>query len=125
MVGVDPGDARAVADALRRFDEIDYVVITAGSVDLLVEAVCEDDDQLLDIVSRIRAPTAWSRPRPSSTSACASRPTPGAPARPRSSPAPELNRAQWQRPGWVGTSRARVAVGKPPGFSENETVSRA
>jgi Lrp/AsnC family transcriptional regulator for asnA, asnC and gidA len=49
------GDARRVADALAEFDEVDYVVITAGSVDLLVEAVCEDDDQLLDTVSRIRA----------------------------------------------------------------------
>jgi Lrp/AsnC family transcriptional regulator for asnA, asnC and gidA len=49
------GDARTVADALAGFDEVDYVVITAGSVDLLVEAVCEDDDQLLDTVSRIRA----------------------------------------------------------------------
>ena len=56
MVGVRTrGDARTVADALAGFDEVDYVVITAGSVDLLVEAVCEDDDQLLDIVSRIRA----------------------------------------------------------------------
>ncbi len=49
------GDARTVADALAGFDEVDYVVITAGSVDLLVEAVCEDDDQLLDTVTRIRA----------------------------------------------------------------------
>ena len=49
------GDTRVVADALAEFDEVDYVVITAGSVDLLVETVCEDDDQLLDIVSRIRA----------------------------------------------------------------------
>jgi Lrp/AsnC family transcriptional regulator for asnA, asnC and gidA len=56
MVGVRTrGDTRTVADALAEFDEIDYVVITAGSVDLLVETVCEDDDQLLDIISRIRA----------------------------------------------------------------------
>ena len=56
MVGVRTrGDTRTVADALAEFDEIDYVVITAGSVDLLLEMVCEDDDQLLDIVSRIRA----------------------------------------------------------------------
>ena len=56
MVGVrTAGDARAVADALAEFAEVDYVVITAGSVDVLVEMVCEDDDQLLDIVARIRA----------------------------------------------------------------------
>jgi Lrp/AsnC family transcriptional regulator, regulator for asnA, asnC and gidA len=55
MVGVRTrGDSRAVADALAAFDEIDYVVITAGSVDLLVETVCEDDEQLLDTVNRIR-----------------------------------------------------------------------
>jgi Lrp/AsnC family transcriptional regulator for asnA, asnC and gidA len=35
--------------------EVDYVVVTAGSFDLLAEVVCEDDDHLLDLVSsRIR-----------------------------------------------------------------------
>src|SRR6266516_3077028 len=34
--------------------KIDYVVITAGSFDLLIEVVCEDDDQLLEIISRVR-----------------------------------------------------------------------
>jgi Lrp/AsnC family transcriptional regulator, regulator for asnA, asnC and gidA len=56
MVGVRvAGDPRAVADAVAELPEVDYVVITAGSVDLLVEVVCEDDDQLLDVVTRIRA----------------------------------------------------------------------
>ena len=56
MVGVrTSGDARAVADEVAEFAEVDYVVITAGSFDLLVEVVCEDDDQLLDVVARIRA----------------------------------------------------------------------
>ena len=32
--------------------EVDYVVITAGSFDLLAEVVCEDDDHLLDLLSR-------------------------------------------------------------------------
>jgi Lrp/AsnC family transcriptional regulator for asnA, asnC and gidA len=49
------GDARGVADEIAEFAEVDYVVITAGSFDLLVEVVCEDDDQLLDTVTRIRA----------------------------------------------------------------------
>ena len=31
--------------------EVDYVVITAGSFDLLVEVVCEDDDHLLDLLN--------------------------------------------------------------------------
>ena len=49
------GDARAVADTIADLPEVDYVVITAGSVDLLVEVVCEGDEQLLDVVTRIRA----------------------------------------------------------------------
>ena len=40
---------------LAEFQEVDYVVISAGSLDLLVEVVCADDDQLLDTVSRIRS----------------------------------------------------------------------
>jgi Lrp/AsnC family transcriptional regulator for asnA, asnC and gidA len=56
MIGVKAhGDTRTVADALAGFDEVDYVVISAGSLDLLVEVVCTDDGQLLDTVSRIRA----------------------------------------------------------------------
>ena len=56
MIGVKArGDTRTVADALAAFDEVDYVVISAGSLDLLVEVVCTDDGQLLDTVSRIRA----------------------------------------------------------------------
>jgi Lrp/AsnC family transcriptional regulator, regulator for asnA, asnC and gidA len=56
MVGVrTSGDPRSVADRLAEFTEVDYVVIVAGSVDLLVEVVCEDDDQLLETVARIRA----------------------------------------------------------------------
>jgi Lrp/AsnC family transcriptional regulator for asnA, asnC and gidA len=57
MVGVRAdGDVTTVADALAEMPEVDYVVITAGSFDVLVEAVCEDDDHLLDLVGRrIRA----------------------------------------------------------------------
>ena len=36
-------------------EAIDYVVITAGSFDLLIEVVCEDDDQLLEILGAVRA----------------------------------------------------------------------
>jgi len=57
MVGVRvDGDVVVVADALAAMPEVDYVVITAGSFDVLVEAVCEDDDHLLELVGRrIRA----------------------------------------------------------------------
>jgi Lrp/AsnC family transcriptional regulator for asnA, asnC and gidA len=49
------GDLATVADELARIDEVDYVVITAGSFDLLLEVVCEDDDHLLSILSQVRA----------------------------------------------------------------------
>jgi Lrp/AsnC family transcriptional regulator for asnA, asnC and gidA len=53
MVGVRvPGDVREVADALCAMPEVSYVVTTAGSFDLLVEVVCEDDAHLLDVVMR-------------------------------------------------------------------------
>ncbi len=56
MVGVKvAGDARGVAEAIADIDEVDYVVITVGSFDVLVEAVCEGDDHLLALVNdRIR-----------------------------------------------------------------------
>jgi Lrp/AsnC family transcriptional regulator, regulator for asnA, asnC and gidA len=53
MVGIRAdGDVVALADALAAMPEVDYVVITAGSFDVLVEAVCEDDDHLLELVGR-------------------------------------------------------------------------
>jgi Lrp/AsnC family transcriptional regulator for asnA, asnC and gidA len=56
MVGIRcGGDLERVASHLAGMDEIDYVVITAGSFDILVEVVCEDDTQLLEILSRVRA----------------------------------------------------------------------
>jgi Lrp/AsnC family transcriptional regulator for asnA, asnC and gidA len=62
MIGIKcEGDLERVADHLASMDEIDYVVITSGSFDLLVEVVCEDDDQLLEILSRVRmVPTVTS-----------------------------------------------------------------
>ena len=55
MIGIRcVGDLERVADLLAGMAEIDYIVITAGSFDLLAEVVCEDDDQLLEIISRIR-----------------------------------------------------------------------
>lgn len=55
MVGVRcSGDLDRVAVDLASMEEIDYVVITAGSFDLLIEVVCENDDQLLDILGRVR-----------------------------------------------------------------------
>ena len=53
MIGLrTTGDVHVVADALAEIPEVDYVVITAGSFDVIAEVVCEDDDHLLDLVSR-------------------------------------------------------------------------
>jgi Lrp/AsnC family transcriptional regulator, regulator for asnA, asnC and gidA len=55
MIGLKcDGDLEKVADDLASMTEIDYVVITAGSFDLLLEVVCEDDDHLLEILSQVR-----------------------------------------------------------------------
>ncbi len=52
MVGVRVnGPVESVADSLSEIPEVDYVVITAGSYDLLVELVCESDDHLLELIS--------------------------------------------------------------------------
>jgi Lrp/AsnC family transcriptional regulator for asnA, asnC and gidA len=52
MVGVTTsGPLQPVADALAELDEVDYVVVTAGKYDLLVELVCESDEHLLDLIS--------------------------------------------------------------------------
>ncbi|MEI6365124.1 MAG: Lrp/AsnC ligand binding domain-containing protein, partial [Actinomycetes bacterium] len=57
MIGIGTdGDMETVADALAELPEVSYVVITAGSFDLLVEVVCEDDDRLLELLNqKIRA----------------------------------------------------------------------
>lgn len=52
MVGVKTeGDIIAVADALALISEVDYVVCTSGSFDLLFEVVCEDDEHLLAVLN--------------------------------------------------------------------------
>lgn len=52
MIGIRvTGELEPVADAVAQLDEVDYVVITAGSYDLLVEVVCESDEALLHILS--------------------------------------------------------------------------
>jgi Lrp/AsnC family transcriptional regulator, regulator for asnA, asnC and gidA len=51
MIGVRiEGDVRAAADAIAQVDDVEYVVITAGRYDLLVEVVAADAARLLDLV---------------------------------------------------------------------------
>ena len=55
MIGVrTEGDPMKVGDRLAKVPEVDYVVTTAGSFDVLVEVVCEDDPHLLDVIRQVR-----------------------------------------------------------------------
>jgi Lrp/AsnC family transcriptional regulator for asnA, asnC and gidA len=52
MIGIRVnGDTRKVADALEQLPAVDYLVMTAGSFDLMVEVVCEDDDDLIELLN--------------------------------------------------------------------------
>ena len=52
MLGITvSGDVRAAADAIAAIDEAIYVVLTAGSFDLVVEVIAEDDDHLVRVLN--------------------------------------------------------------------------
>ena len=52
MIGIRvDGDLTTVAEKLSGMSEVSYVVTTAGSFDLLAEVVCEDDEQLLELLT--------------------------------------------------------------------------
>lgn len=57
MIGMKvEGDMRVVADKVAAIAEVDYVVICAGSYDVLAELVCADDEHLLSLLNdKIRA----------------------------------------------------------------------
>jgi Lrp/AsnC family transcriptional regulator, regulator for asnA, asnC and gidA len=56
MVGIrTSGPPEPVAEEIAQWDEADYVVITAGQFDVLVEILCSDRRQLLDATNRMRA----------------------------------------------------------------------
>jgi len=57
MIGIRvSGDTTLVAEALGALTAVDYVVLTAGSFDILAEVVCENDDDLIDLLNKqIRA----------------------------------------------------------------------
>jgi Lrp/AsnC family transcriptional regulator for asnA, asnC and gidA len=55
MVGIRAeGDTSEIAAKLEAFPDIDYLVMTAGSFDLMAEVVVEDDAGLLELGNRIR-----------------------------------------------------------------------
>ena len=56
MVGIrTTGPPEPIANEISTWHEAGYVVITAGRFDILVELVCSDRHQLLDLTNRIRA----------------------------------------------------------------------
>jgi Lrp/AsnC family transcriptional regulator, regulator for asnA, asnC and gidA len=58
MIGIRCESAKLieVAERLAEMPEVDYVVITAGAYDLLIETVCEDNEALLVFLAdRLRA----------------------------------------------------------------------
>jgi Lrp/AsnC family transcriptional regulator for asnA, asnC and gidA len=53
MIGLKAeGDLEKLGDALAGLPEVDYVVITAGGFDVLLEVVCEDDEHLLRVLNQ-------------------------------------------------------------------------
>jgi Lrp/AsnC family transcriptional regulator, regulator for asnA, asnC and gidA len=56
LIGVKTSGAPdKVADEIARWPEADYVVVTAGQFDLVVEVVTADRRELLDLTNRMRA----------------------------------------------------------------------
>jgi Lrp/AsnC family transcriptional regulator for asnA, asnC and gidA len=50
---VDGSIIRKIANELTKFEEIGYVVISAGSYDIQVEVACRDNTHLLDMITEI------------------------------------------------------------------------
>ena len=56
MVGVRvSGNIEAIADTLGKIEAIDFIVLTGGKFDIILEVVAESDDQLIDLTNTIRS----------------------------------------------------------------------
>ncbi len=56
MIGVGvQGPVEPVADKIAELDSVEYVVVTAGTFDILVEAVCVSDEHLLRLLDEMRS----------------------------------------------------------------------
>lgn len=53
-VKLSSGNHREVAREIAKFDEVSYLVICAGSFDLMVEVICRDNAHLLDFTSTLQ-----------------------------------------------------------------------
>lgn len=52
MIGIRvSGDTRVVASQLSKMAEVSYLIMCAGTFDLLAEVVCEDDDDLIELLN--------------------------------------------------------------------------
>ena len=53
MIGIHAeGDLDPIVAQLEGMPEVEYIVMTAGSFDIMLEVVCESDDHLLTLVSK-------------------------------------------------------------------------
>ena len=56
MVGVRvSGNIEAIADTLGKIEAIDFIVLTGGRFDIILEVVAESDDQFIDLTDTIRS----------------------------------------------------------------------
>ena len=56
MIGVRvSGNVEPIADALSEIKAIDFIVLTGGKFDIILEVVAESDDQLIDLTNTIRS----------------------------------------------------------------------
>ena len=56
LIGIrTSGATSTIADSLRAIDEIEYLVVTAGSMDFLAEVVVRDEAELLRVTNLVRA----------------------------------------------------------------------
>lgn len=52
MMGIKVlGDIRSVAERLAEMPEVSYIVMTAGAFDIIIELVCEDDNNLIAVLN--------------------------------------------------------------------------
>ena len=55
MIGVRVmGNIRQIADTLGGIDAIDFIVLTSGKFDIILEVVAESDDRLIELTNTIR-----------------------------------------------------------------------
>jgi Lrp/AsnC family transcriptional regulator for asnA, asnC and gidA len=50
-ISTEPGEINSVAQSLKQFPEVSYLVLTLGGYDLVVEVFCRDREHLTDFVA--------------------------------------------------------------------------